>query len=58
MPKMIQLRRVPDEVYTEIKARAAEQELSMSDYLVRELTVRFGPTADEELPRPKAVESK
>ncbi|HSR08529.1 MAG TPA: hypothetical protein VLM42_15360 [Bryobacteraceae bacterium] len=49
MPKMIQLRRVPDEVYTAIKARAAEQELSMSDYLVRELTIRFGPPADEEL---------
>ena len=29
MPKMIQLRRVPDEVYTVIKAQAAEQELSI-----------------------------
>ena len=44
MPKMIQLRRVPDEVYTVIKARAAEQELSMSDFLVRDLTLRFSPT--------------
>ena len=58
MPKMIQLRRVPDEVYTVINARAAEQELSMSDYLVRELTIRFGPPVDEELPRPKAVDSE
>ena len=58
MPKMIQLRRVPDEVYTAISARAAEQELSMSDYLVRELTLRFGPRAEEERPRPKAVDSE
>ena len=47
MPKMIQLRRVPDEVYTAIKARAAEQELSMSDFLVRELTLRFSPTGSD-----------
>jgi hypothetical protein len=58
MPKMIQLRRVPDEVYTVIKARAAEQELSISDYLVRELTIRFGSPADEESPRSKPVDSE
>jgi hypothetical protein len=47
MPKMIQLRRVPDDVYTVIKARAEEQELSMSDFLVRELTLRFSPAGSE-----------
>lgn len=42
MPKMIQLRRVPDDVYTVVKERAAEAGLSMSDFLVQELTLRFG----------------
>ena len=41
MPKMIQLRRVPDDVYTVIKNQAAERELSISDFLVEELTARF-----------------
>jgi hypothetical protein len=45
MPKMIQLRRVPDDVYAIIKARATEEELSMSDFLVRELTLLFSPAA-------------
>jgi hypothetical protein len=52
MPKMIQLRRVPDDVYTVVKERAAEQGLSISDFLVRELTIRFGtpkvPGAEQE----------
>jgi hypothetical protein len=39
---MIQLRRVPDDVYTVVKERAAEAGLSMSDFLVQELTLRFG----------------
>jgi hypothetical protein len=43
MPKMIQLRRVPDDVYTVIKTQADQQGLSISDYVVRELTRRFGP---------------
>ena len=42
MPKMIQLRRVPDDVYTVVKEQAEQQGLSISDYLVRELTIRFG----------------
>jgi len=42
MPKMIQLRRVPDDVYTVVKEQAAQQGLSMSDYLVRELTRLYG----------------
>jgi hypothetical protein len=43
MPKMIQLRRVPDDVYTVIKNKAAERELSISDFLVEDLTARFTP---------------
>jgi hypothetical protein len=42
MPKMIQLRRVPDDVYTVVKTQAEQQGLSISDFLVRELTLRFG----------------
>jgi hypothetical protein len=47
MPKMIQLRRVPDDVYTVIKTQADQQGLSISDYVVRELTLRFGPPASD-----------
>jgi hypothetical protein len=42
MAKMIQLRRVPDDVYTVVKERAEQQGLSMSDFLVKELSARFG----------------
>ena len=42
MPKMIQLRRVPDDVYTVVKEQAAQQGLSISDYLVGELTRLYG----------------
>jgi hypothetical protein len=44
MPKMIQLRRVPDDVYTVVKEKAEQAELSISDYLVKELTRQFGTT--------------
>ena len=37
MPKTIQVRNVPDDVYLEAKARAARAGLSLSDYLLREL---------------------
>jgi plasmid stability protein len=36
MPKMIQLRHVPDELHRKLKARAALEGLSLSDYLLRE----------------------
>jgi plasmid stability protein len=36
MPKMIQLRHVPDELHRKLKARAALEGLSLSDYLIRE----------------------
>jgi plasmid stability protein len=32
---MIQIRNVPDELHRKLKARAAEQGLSLSDYLLR-----------------------
>lgn len=37
MAKMIQLRHVPDELHRKLKARAALEGLSLSDYLIREV---------------------
>jgi antitoxin FitA len=37
MPKMIQLRHVPDDLHRKLKARAALEGLSLSDYLLREV---------------------
>ena len=36
MPKMIQLRHVPDELHRRLKIRAAMEGLSLSDYLLQE----------------------
>lgn len=48
MPKMIQLRHVPDQLHRTLKARAALEGLSLSDYLLREVA-RFAerPTLAE-----------
>jgi hypothetical protein len=37
MPKMIQIRDVSDQVHSTLKARAAREGMSLSDYLKREL---------------------
>lgn len=37
MSKMIQIRDVPDEVHSALKARAAREGMSLSDFLKREL---------------------
>lgn len=37
MPKMIQLRQVPDDLHRKLKARAALEGLSLSDYLLAEI---------------------
>ena len=37
MSKMIQLRHVPDELHRKLKARAALQGMSLSDFLLREI---------------------
>ena len=50
MPKMIQLRHVPDALHRKLKARAAMQGVSLSDYLIRELKViAEQPTLEEAL---------
>lgn len=48
MSKMIQLRHVPDELHRRLKARAAMEGLSLSDYLLREVRrVADRPTVGE-----------
>ena len=37
MPKMIQLRHVPDDLHRSLKARAAMAGMSLSDYLLSEI---------------------
>jgi antitoxin FitA len=50
MPKMIQLRHVPDALHRKLKARAAMEGVSLSDYLVREIAFIAGqPTLQETL---------
>jgi antitoxin FitA len=36
--KMIQIRHVPEDVHARLKARAAAASMSLSDYLLREIT--------------------
>ncbi len=38
MSKMIQIRNVPDAIHRTLKARAAMEGLSLSEYLLREIT--------------------
>ncbi|CAN5690317.1 hypothetical protein BH18ACT15_BH18ACT15_12990 [soil metagenome] len=48
MTKMIQIRHVPDDVHRRLKATAAAQGVSLSDYLLREVSrVANQPTLDE-----------
>jgi hypothetical protein len=41
MPKVINIRRVPDAVHSKLKAHAGQQGESLSAYLLRELTLRL-----------------
>ena len=48
MSKMIQIRHVPDELHRKLKARAAMEGKSLSDYLRREVELIAGrPTVSE-----------
>jgi antitoxin FitA len=48
MPKMIQLRHVPDALHRQLKARAAMSGLPLSDYLIREVRkIAEQPTPEE-----------
>ena len=48
MPKMIQVRNVPDNLHRKLKSRAALEGISLSDYVLRELErVAERPTMKE-----------
>jgi plasmid stability protein len=48
MPVMVQIRNVPSDLHRELKARAALEGMSLSDYLLRELRHALDrPTLDE-----------
>ena len=48
MPKMLQIRNLPDEVHRRLKSRAALVGMSMSDYVLREIERMLSrPTRDE-----------
>jgi plasmid stability protein len=48
MPKMIQIRHVPDDLHRKLKIRAAEKGMSLSDYLLSELEeIAEQPTLEE-----------
>lgn len=48
MPKMIQIRNVPDELHRRLKSRAAQAGMSLSDYLLEQISqVAEQPTWEE-----------
>ncbi len=52
MPKMLQVRHVPDDVHAALRARAAEAGVSLSEYVLRELrTLAERPSRAEVLAR-------
>lgn len=55
VPKAIQIRDVPDDVHATLRARAAAAGMSLSDYLLDELTeMARRPTVAEVLARARA----
>lgn len=52
MSKMVQIRNMPDSIHRILKSRAAAAGMSLSDYLLRELTkVAKRPTIEELMAR-------
>ncbi len=52
MSKMIQIRNVPDDVHQALKIRATKAGMSLSEYLLREVTkVAATPTLEDVLER-------
>jgi plasmid stability protein len=49
MSKMIQLRNVPDALHRKLKARAAEEGMSLSDFLIQEVRKVAQRPSDEEI---------
>src|SRR3712207_9345904 len=48
VPKMLQVRHVPDELHAVLRERAAESGLSLSEYVLRELQAVRRPPAEAE----------
>lgn len=56
MTKMVQIRNVPDDLVRELKARAAAQRMSLSDFLLTHLAeIAHQPALDEVLDRLTAL---
>jgi plasmid stability protein len=51
MPKMVQIRNMPDDVHRQLKSQAAAAGLSLSEYLLREVTKLTEGLSLEELVR-------
>jgi plasmid stability protein len=51
MSVMIQLRNVPDDLHRKLKARAAEEGLSLSDYIINDVKRQAERPTHEELMR-------
>ena len=49
MAKMIQIRNVPDDLHRKLKIRAAEQGMSLSDYLLAEIEANAQRPTPEEI---------
>lgn len=49
MPKMIQIRNVPDDMHKALKVRAAAEGMTLSDYIKRELSYVAGKSKIEEI---------
>lgn len=59
MSKMVQVRNVPDAVHRKLKARAAEQGVSLSDYILTEMKrMAEQPTLQEIAARALALASQ
>lgn len=57
MSKMIQIRNVPDPIHRTIKARAAKAGMSLSDFLLKEVTQTASlPTTEELMERIRSRE--
>lgn len=51
MPKMIQLRNVPDDLHAKLKARAAANGMSLSDFIIQEAKLLAEQPTLEEMRR-------
>jgi len=55
MSKMIQIRNVPNEIHRSLKIRAAEEGMSLSDFLLKEVThILNRPSVEEIIERIKS----